>query len=159
MIRQFLRSLCGSSGRRSRNNGFNVRRNPAYYVLTVTSSVCLMYALYEGCKMIYDWFYGYMTKQVEAIVKGLPAHESLVNGRMCLLNDTPPYLFANPTFPEDPCSFPQISSACCNHTRCDASQFMYCHTYHTHFTHHAAVVENLLRALVTFISQRHLNHT
>lgn len=76
-----------------------------------------------------------MTKQVEMIVKGLPAHETLVDGRMCMLNDTPPYIFANQRFPYDPCTYPQISSACCNHTRCDASLFTYCHTYHTHSYH------------------------
>ena len=136
MFPRIVRSLCGRNrGRRRRHDSpysFDNLSGPVFYSTAVTFSLFLILLLYKLCKFLYEWWDGWVTRQVEVIVKGLPAHETLIDGRMCMSNDTLPYLFANSRFPYNPCSFPEISSACCNNTRCDASSFTTCHTYFTH---------------------------
>ena len=78
------------------------------------------------------WAYQYAVAtenaQVARIVKGLSEHESLVNGTMCMLNDTRPYRFGfQVSF--DPCTYSQIRSACCSRLKCDSSQFVNCYTH------------------------------
>ena len=126
MIRRFSDCDCSSSNLNDCINSIE-----AYYFLAVVCSLLLAFGVFEVAKAIYDWYNQYIMQQVAIVVKGLPAYETMVDGRMCMLNDTAPYLFENSHFPTDPCTFHQISSACCNHTQCDASQFMYCHTYHS----------------------------